>query len=118
MSSKFIQIYRAGGASPTTPTLVGPKILSFKFKALYFRSYGRINNCHIEVLFEWSDQSCTPSAAPDLCVLLNKSEARESKLFNINGFSCHVECRKNHARSNTFKKAPRSSRACFVLCES
>ena len=58
-------IFRAGGAGPTTPTLVGPKIFLFMVKALYFQSSGRINNCQIEVLFKWSDQSCTPSAAPD-----------------------------------------------------
>ena len=44
--------YRAGGAGPTTPTLVGPKILSFMVKALYFQSYGRTNNCQIEVHFQ------------------------------------------------------------------
>ena len=43
---------RAGGAGPTTPTLVGPKILSFMVKALYFQSYGRTNNCQIEVHFQ------------------------------------------------------------------
>ena len=42
----------AGGAGPTTPTLVGPKILSFMVKALYFQSYGRTNNCQIEVHFQ------------------------------------------------------------------
>ena len=57
-------LYKAGGAGPTTPTLVEPKILSFMVKDLYFQSSGRTNNCHIEVLFKWSDQSCTPSAAP------------------------------------------------------
>ena len=54
---------RAGGAGPTTPTLVGPKILLFMVIALYFQSSGRTNNCQIEVLFKWSDQSCTLSAA-------------------------------------------------------
>ena len=54
---------RAGGAGPTTSTLVGPKILSFMVKALYFQGSGRTNNCRIEALFKWSDQSCTPSAA-------------------------------------------------------
>ena len=44
--------YRAGGAGPTTPTLVGPKILSFMVKALYFQSYGWTNNCQIEVHFQ------------------------------------------------------------------
>ena len=56
---------RAGRAGPTSPTLVGPKIFIFMVKALYFQSSGRTNNCQIEVLFKWSDQSCTPSAAPD-----------------------------------------------------
>ena len=54
---------RAGGAGPTSLTLVGPKIFIFMVKALYFQSSGRTNNCQIEVLFKWSDQSCTPSAA-------------------------------------------------------
>ena len=48
---------RAGGAGPTTPTLVGPKILLFMVKALLFQCSGRTNNCQIEVLFKWSDQS-------------------------------------------------------------
>ena len=38
---------RAGGAGPTTLTLVGPKILSFMVKALYFQGSGRTNNCQI-----------------------------------------------------------------------
>ena len=54
----------AGGASSTTPTLIGPKISSFMIKALYFQSSGQTNICQIEVLFKWSEQSCTPSAAP------------------------------------------------------
>ena len=33
-------------------------------KALNFQSSDRISNCQIEVLFKWSDQSCTASAAP------------------------------------------------------
>ena len=48
----FTWSHRAGGAGPTTPTLVGPKILSFMVKALYFQSYGRTNNCQIEVHFQ------------------------------------------------------------------
>ena len=40
------------------------KNLSFMVKALYFQGSGRTNNCQIEVLFKWSDQSCTPSGAP------------------------------------------------------
>ena len=59
----FLQ-HRAGGAGPTTPTLVGPKILSFMVKALYFQSSGQTNNCQIEVLYKWLDQSSTPSATP------------------------------------------------------
>ena len=62
-----IILHKAAGAGPTTPTLVRPKILSCKFKALNFQSYGQTNNCHIEILFEWSDQSCTPSTAPVAC---------------------------------------------------
>ena len=53
------------GAVATAPTLVGPKILSFMVKALYLQSSGRINNCQIEILFKWSNQSCTPSTAPE-----------------------------------------------------
>ena len=45
------------------PTLVGPNILSFMVKALYFQSSGRTNNCQTEVLFKWSDQSCIRSPA-------------------------------------------------------
>ena len=55
---------RDGRVGPTTPTLVGPKILSFMVKALYFQSSGRTKNCQIEVLFKRSDQSCSPSAIP------------------------------------------------------
>ena len=55
----IIDVFRAGG-------VVGPKIVSFMVKALYFQSYGRTKNCRIEVLFKWSDQSCTPSAAPGI----------------------------------------------------
>ena len=69
---------RAGGAGPTTPTLVGPKILLCMVNALYIQNYGRTNNSQIELLFKWSDQSCTPSAALDstdshltICVLFN-----------------------------------------------
>ena len=52
-----------GRAGPTTPTLVVPKILLFMVKASYFQSSGQTKNCQIEVLFKWSDRSCTPSAA-------------------------------------------------------
>ena len=44
--------------------LVGPKILPFMVKTMYFQSSGRTKNCQIEVLFKWSDQSCTPFAPP------------------------------------------------------
>ena len=59
----FYSQYRAGETGPTTPTLVGPNILPFMVKALYFQSFGRTNNCQIDALIRWSDQSCTPSAA-------------------------------------------------------
>ena len=55
-----------GGAGPTTPTSVGPKILPFMVKALCFESFGRTNNCQTDALFRWSDQSCTPSAASEI----------------------------------------------------
>ena len=58
---EWIYDYRAGGTGPTTPTLVGPKILPFMVKALCFQSFGRTDNCQIDALFRWSDQSCTPS---------------------------------------------------------
>ena len=51
---------RAGGVWPTTPQ----KLLSSMVKALYFQNSGRPIIFEIEVLFKWSDQSCTPSAAP------------------------------------------------------
>ena len=35
-----------------------------------FQSSGRTNNCLIELLFKWSDQSCTPSAAPEFGIPL------------------------------------------------
>ena len=54
---------RVGGAGLTTRIMVKPKILSFMVKVLKFHSSGRTNNCQVEVLFKWSDQSCTPSAA-------------------------------------------------------
>ena len=57
---------RAGGTAPTTPTLVGPKILSFTVKALHFQTSRRSNNYQFEVLFKWSGQSCTPSAGFEL----------------------------------------------------
>ena len=58
-----------GRASLTTLTLMGPKSLLFMVKALYFESSGRTNNCHIEVLFKWSDQSCTPYTAHDMIIM-------------------------------------------------
>ena len=69
--------HRAGGAGPTTPTLVGPKILSFMVKALYFQSYGRTNNCQIQVLYKWSDQSSTPSATPETYILITSDMESE-----------------------------------------
>ena len=61
---------RDGGAVPTTPTLVGPKMLSFMVEALYFQSFGWTNNnCQVEMVFRWLDQSCTASAAPVLLLL-------------------------------------------------
>ena len=57
-------VRRASGAGLITPTLVGPKILSFMVKGLYFQGSGWTNNCHIEVCFKWLDQSYTPSIAP------------------------------------------------------
>ena len=59
---------RAGDAGPTIPTLVGPKILLFMVSALYFQSCGRTNNYKIEVLFKWSDESCSPSATPETSI--------------------------------------------------
>ena len=51
---------RDGGTGPTTPILVGPKMLAFMIKALYFQSFGRTNNyCQVEMVFRWLDQSCT-----------------------------------------------------------
>ena len=71
-------ICRAGGAGPTTPTLVGPKILPFMVKALYFQSFGRTNNCQIDALIRSSDQSFTPSAASDMAEL-HKANLNPSK---------------------------------------
>ena len=48
------------------PTLVGPKMLSFTVKALYFQSSGGTSNYQIEVLSKWSEQFCTPSDPPPL----------------------------------------------------
>ena len=56
--TSWLSHIRAGGAGPTTPTLVGPKTLLFMVKALWFQCSGRTNN------FKWSDQSWAPSAAP------------------------------------------------------
>ena len=36
---------RTGGSGPTTPTLVGPKILPFAVKVLYFQNFGRTSDC-------------------------------------------------------------------------
>ena len=51
MRSPQYSEHRAGGAGPTTPTLVAPKIFLFMVKALYFQSSGQTSNCQIEVLF-------------------------------------------------------------------
>ena len=67
---------RTGGADPTTPTLVGPKILLVMVIALYFQRFGRTNNCQIEVRFKWSDQSCTPSAALVCLIIIHLSSLR------------------------------------------
>ena len=75
----------AGGAGPTTPTLVGPKIFLFMVKALYFQSSGRTNNCQIEVLFKWSDQSCTPSTAPAEGI---KKERKTAYKVSVVFFKC------------------------------
>ena len=39
-------------------------------KASYFQSSGQTKNCQIEVLFKWSDRSCTPSAVPEILASL------------------------------------------------
>ena len=62
---------RAGGSGPTTQTLVGPKILPFAVKVSYFLNFGRTNNCLVEAFLKWSDQSSTPSAAPELAIESN-----------------------------------------------
>ena len=59
--SKKQQKYTYSGF-PTTLTLVGPKILPFVVKVLYFQNFGRTNNCVVEVFLEWSDQPRSPSA--------------------------------------------------------
>ena len=62
---------RDGGTGPTTPTLVGPKMLASMVKALYFQSFGRTNNyCQVEMVFIWLDQSCT-AFAPSRTVYLS-----------------------------------------------
>ena len=38
----------------------------YKVKALHFQTSRRTNNYPFEVLFKWSGQSCTPSAAFEL----------------------------------------------------
>ena len=50
-----------------------PKILPFVVKVLYFLNFGRTDNCLVEVLFKWSDQSSTPSAAPVHTVIYQNS---------------------------------------------
>ena len=64
LSSILMILSKAGGIGPSTPTLVGPKILPFAVKVLYLQNFGRTNNCVVEVFLKWSDQSRTPSAAP------------------------------------------------------
>ena len=54
--------FRAGRSSLTTPTLVGPKILPFGVKVLYFKNFGLTNNCLVKAFLKWLDQSRTPSA--------------------------------------------------------
>ena len=51
-STVVMYLYRAGGAGPTTSTLVGPKISSFMVKALYFQGSGQTSNCRIKALFK------------------------------------------------------------------
>ena len=48
---KTFDLIRTDEAGPTTPALVGPKVLLFMVNALYFQSCGRTSNCQIEVLF-------------------------------------------------------------------
>ena len=60
----IIQLHRAGGSGPTTPTLVGPKILTSAVKVLHFQNFGWSDNCLVEAFLKWSDHSRTPSAAP------------------------------------------------------
>ena len=72
----------AGGSCPTTPTLVGAKILLFAVKVLYIQNFGRTNNYLLEIFLKWSDQSPTPSANP---------EEQSENLLNTLNFSCfHV----------------------------
>ena len=59
----------AGGVGPTTPTLVGPEILPFMVRVLQFSSFGRTNNCQVEILLKWSDQSGAPSAPENASLL-------------------------------------------------
>ena len=54
-----VNALRDGGAGPTTPILVGPKMLSFMVKALYFQSFGiKVTNCRYSV-YTWADKSKT-----------------------------------------------------------
>ena len=54
----------AGGTNPTTPILIERKILPFMVKVLKFSGFGRTNNCEVDILLKWSDQSSAASAAP------------------------------------------------------
>ena len=66
ISFQLKYLYPQGRRSgSTTATLVGPKILPFAVKVLYFQNFNRTNNCLVEVFLKWSDQSRTPSATPD-----------------------------------------------------
>ena len=74
---------------PTSPTLVGQKILSFIVKALYFQSSGRTTNCQIEVLFKWSDQCSPPSATREIISFKSLlMEASSGQIYLINILPC------------------------------
>ena len=83
---------RAGGAGPTTPTLVGPKISPLLVKFLHLESFGRTNNCYIKFLLRWSDQSYPPSATPESWLFLNFLTNFTSWLFlqNVGPFKQEI----------------------------
>ena len=65
--STYIKKIIAGRASLTSqvqPWYDQKSCHLWSIKALYFQSSGQANNCQIELLFKWSDQSCTPSTTP------------------------------------------------------